>query len=322
MTGHTPTTESGFSLFIAILFVWRFGMKLTRSMRKKVSRKLKSNWGKENLLTGAFKRLVRRQLYAKIKNAQSEEEVDKAIEEFTIEPLKPLINDLSNSTFLKSNKEFEALVDSFIQNPKDKYLKLRAKNMLGNKEDFKPFMEAFKHNISLIKDLPRSTAKGLKEAYMHGTSFRGTAFAQELTERLGKRAKVIIRTESAKITSTLTQARMQKLGLNAYIWSTSEDSRVRSAHALFDGVLFFWNDPPTIDNYQNHCGRFINCRCVPIPVTSIEDIQFPIKVARSVNIRTEWVKGGKGLIDVQFVSGGIYTYTKEKFIEEFGKEFF
>lgn len=296
-------------------------MKLTRRMRNKINRKLKSNWTQENLLTAAFKSQVEAQLTARIRKAKSMKEVDMIISEFSIAPLRQGISNLSNSMFSKSKKEFDVVVGSFLKNPKNRYLNLRAKTMLGNKEDYKLFLEAFEHNVALIKDLPQDIALDMQKAYERGTAFRGTAFAKELTERLGKRARVIIRTESAKITSTLTQLRMQKIGLNAYIWSTSEDSRVRSSHSILDGVLFFWNDPPTIDNYQNHCGRFINCRCVPIPVTSIDDIQFPVKVAQGLNIQSHWVKGGKGKIDTKIVSGAIITYTKEKFIEEFGKQF-
>lgn len=296
-------------------------MKLTRSIRKKLSKKFKSNWTQENLLTAAFKLQVRQQLINKIKQAKSMEEVDAIIDSFSISSLSQQITNLSNSSFNKSGKEFSAIVEAFIQNPRNKTLNLRAKNMLNRKEDYEQYLSAFKHNISLIKDLPRDLALGMRKAYSKGTAFRGTEFARELEERLGKRARVIIRTESANITSTLTQLRMQKLGLNAYIWSTSEDSRVRSAHAILDGVLFFWDDPPTIDNYQNHCGRFVNCRCVPLPVTSIDDIQFPVKVAESLNIQTHWVKGGHGKIDVKIVSGSITRYTKEEFLKKFGGKF-
>lgn len=296
-------------------------MKLTKRLRKKINRKLKSNWTQENLLTAAFKAQIEAQISSRVRKAKTMEEVDMIISEFTIKPLRQSIFNLSNSTFTKSGKEFDLIVGAFIKNPKNKYLNLRSKNMLNRKEDYDRFLEAFQHNVSLIKDLPQDIALDMEKAYKRGTAFRGTEFAKELTERLGKRARVIIRTESAKISSTLTQLRMQKLGLNAYIWSTSEDSRVRSSHSILDGVLFFWNDPPTIDNYQNHCGRFINCRCVPIPVASLDDIQFPIKVAHSLNIQSEWVKGGKGKYDTKIVSGAIITYTREQFIAEFGKQF-
>lgn len=296
-------------------------MRLTRSIRKKLNRKLRPNWTQENLFVSAFRRQIERQLIGKIEKANSLEEVDEIIDKFSIAPLERQIDRLSKSTFSRSSREFDQIVDAFLNNPKNMYLKLRAKNMLNNRRDFQAFLDAYKKNISLIKDLPHDLAKGLKRAYLRGTAFRGTDFAKQLEERLGKRARVIVRTESSAICSSLTQARMQKLGLNAYIWSTSEDSRVRGSHSMVDGVLFFWDDPPTIDNYQNHCGRFINCRCVPIPVTSIDDIKFPIKVAHKLNIQSKYVKGGKGKINTKIISGGIILYTKEEFIKNFSDKF-
>lgn len=299
-------------------------MKLTRRIRQQLNRKLRSNWTQENLLTYAFQNQIRAQIIKKVKNAKTAEEAFEIIDQFDFDKLLPSVNRLTSSLFSKSAKEFSSIIEAFIKNPSGKYLKLRSAGLLQKREDFRPFLNAFKHNISLIKDLPRDLASKLKTAYMTGTAFRGTAFAKELTERLGKRARTIIRTESAKIVSSLTQARMQKLGLSAYIWSTSEDSRVRGSHSLLDGVLIFWNDPPTIDNYQNHVGRFVNCRCVAIPVIELSDIHFPISVAQAVNIQTTWVKkqgNKKGYAKSKIVSGSIAVYTKEKFIETFGKEF-
>lgn len=299
-------------------------MRLTRSIRRGLNRKLRPNWTQENLLTVAFKNQVKRQLIDKIKKAKTIEEVEEIIGEFSIDSLQTQIDQMSKSTFNKSSKEFDLIMGAFLQNPKNAYLNLRAKNLLHNRSDFQKFLDAYKHNVSLIKDLPKDLFKKFKQAYLHGTAFRGTALAKELYTRLGKRAKVIIRTESSNITSTLTQARMQKIGLNAYIWSTSEDSRVRGSHALLDGVLFFWNDPPTIDNYQNHCGRFINCRCVPIPVASLDDIKFPVKVANALNIQTKYIKGKgrtKGHSESKVISGSIILYTKERFIKDFGDQF-
>lgn len=299
-------------------------MKLTHRIRQQLNRKFRSNWSQENMLTAAFKNQVYAQLYKKVKGAKTADDAFRIINQFDFDEMAPFVNSFASSLFARSTKEFKTIIEAFVVNPMNKRLNLRSAGLLQRQEDFRPFLNAFKHNISLIKDLPRDLGIKLKTAYMTGTSFRGTDFARELTERLGKKAKTIIRTESAKIVSSLTQARMQKLGLAAYIWSTSEDSRVRGSHSQLDGVLIFWNDPPTIDNYQNHVGRFVNCRCVAIPIVSVSDIQFPIAVAVGVNIQTTWVKGvgkEKGHAKSRIVSGSISIFSKEKFLETFGKEF-
>lgn len=299
-------------------------MKLTRSMQRSINRKLRPNYMQENLLMAAFNAQVKKYLYDKIKKATSLEEVNKIIDEFNVDALVPAFNNLSNSVFSRSTKEFDLLISAFVKRPDSKYLNLRSRGLLYKREDFKPFLRAFKHNLSLIKDLPRDLASGLKQAYFTGTSFRGTAFAAELKARLGKRAKTIIRTESAKITSTLTQARMQKLGLNAILWSTSSDSRVRNSHAMLDGVLCFLNSPPVIDGFTALPGQTVHCRCVMIPITSIDDIVFPVKVAESLHLQTSYIRkkdrgNSSETSKVHIISGGINLYTKNQFIDKFGR---
>ena len=102
-------------------------MRLTRSIRKKLNRKLRPNWTQENLFVSAFRRQVERQLIEKIKKANSLEEVDEIIDKFSIAPLEKQIDRLSRSTFSRSSREFDQIVDAFLNNPKNVYLKLRAK---------------------------------------------------------------------------------------------------------------------------------------------------------------------------------------------------
>jgi Phage Mu protein F like protein len=46
-----------------------------------------------------------------------------------------------------------------------------------------------------------------------------------------------------------------------YVWRTSQDEKVRSAHRANDGHLFNWSDPPE----TGHPGEDYNCRCEAIP---------------------------------------------------------
>jgi SPP1 gp7 family putative phage head morphogenesis protein len=108
-------------------------------------------------------------------------------------------------------------------------------------------------------------------------------------EKSKANAALIARTEVSKSQTALTQARAEALGLNWYIWRTSEDSRVRSSHDFMEGVLVRWSDPPnpelldpdfkgkkTYGKY--HAGNIFNCRCYPEPVVDIDDIEFPCRV--------------------------------------------
>jgi len=46
-----------------------------------------------------------------------------------------------------------------------------------------------------------------------------------------------------------------------YIWRTRLDSKVRSSHAINDGRIFSWGNPPA----TGHPGEDYNCRCRAIP---------------------------------------------------------
>lgn len=98
--------------------------------------------------------------------------------------------------------------------------------------------------------------------------------AAELVERiegLGDHPRFnaarIARDQIGKLTSNLTKARQRDIGVAEYVWSTSQDERVRSEHAERDGRTFSWDEPPE----DGHPGEPIQCRCVALPkLESIE----------------------------------------------------
>ena len=121
---------------------------------------------------------------------------------------------------------------------------------------------------------------------------------------LRSRVHLISRTETAKASTALTQARCEELSLDWYVWKTSEDQRVRESHRKMDGVLCRWVDPPdpealvgvksTLGHYA--AGSCPNCRCLIMPLLSIDDIGWPRKV---------------------YSNGAIHTLTKTQFKQRF-----
>ena len=97
---------------------------------------------------------------------------------------------------------------------------------------------------------------------------------------------LIARTESAKTSLALTQARCEELNIDFAEWGTSEDVRVRPSHKLMDKVIFPWNDlpaPEVLAGEKSTLGTYgpggcPNCRCVVYPVLSLDDIKFPARV--------------------------------------------
>lgn len=121
--------------------------------------------------------------------------------------------------------------------------------------------------VELIKSIPIDAAVRVNDlcikALEDGT--RSKEIMEELlrTTKVSKsKARLIVRTETARTSSRFTQYRAEKLGITHYIWTTSHDSDVRSSHREMDGKVIAFNDPPSFpDGHRYHAGEFCNCRC-------------------------------------------------------------
>lgn len=154
-------------------------------------------------------------------------------------------------------------------------------------------------NAKLIKTCPQNMAKRLsqlaKEREFEG--IRPDQITKEIMQEARHlreyEARRIARTESAKASTALVQARAESLGLDFYIWRTAHDSRVRAQHEKMDGIICRWSDPPDPEALAGeksygryHPGGIFNCRCIALPIIALEDIKFPAKVYVSGHIET------------------------------------
>jgi SPP1 gp7 family putative phage head morphogenesis protein len=85
------------------------------------------------------------------------------------------------------------------------------------------------------------------------------------------RANLIGRTEVAKASSAIVQARAQYIGSDSYIWRSVQDADVRRMHRLLNGTVHRWDDPPIAEDpiskgIRHHPGEFPNCRCYAEPI--------------------------------------------------------
>jgi SPP1 gp7 family putative phage head morphogenesis protein len=112
-------------------------------------------------------------------------------------------------------------------------------------------------------------------------------------ELLRSRTHLISRTETAKASTALTQARCERLNVEWYQWETSQDQRTRKSHKNMNGVIVPWSHAPSPEaligetsqgNYQ--AGEIYNCRCVVIPILTLDDIKFPARIYWSGRIQT------------------------------------
>lgn len=152
-------------------------------------------------------------------------------------------------------------------------------------------------NATIIKTLPHDIAEKTtrKVSKLAIEGMRASEIAKEIQKdfpKAGKAsAKLIARTEVSKASTALTHSRSQNLGIDYYVWRTSEDARVRSSHAHMDDVIVPWNSPPSPEllNHQKsegnyHAGNIYNCRCYAEPLVSLSLVKWPHKVYHNGSI--------------------------------------
>lgn len=128
-------------------------------------------------------------------------------------------------------------------------------------------------NIGLIKSLQADQLDDVRELLDEAT-VQGWHVDELLKQLEGRfsvarsRAELIARDQTLKLNGQLSQMRQQRAGITHYTWSTSEDERVRPAHAELDGRRISWDLPPVVDESGRtaHPGDDFQCRCVAIAV--------------------------------------------------------
>ena len=109
------------------------------------------------------------------------------------------------------------------------------------------------------------------------------AISSEIQRRFDvtkSKARLLARDQIGTLTADLTRTRHEAAGVTEYIWSSSEDERVRDCHRALNGKKFRYNDPPAMWYMTKHgrvyTGRRCNpgedyqCRCVAKPVFDLE----------------------------------------------------
>lgn len=138
--------------------------------------------------------------------------------------------------------------------------------------------------VGLIKSIPIEAGlraqKIAEEAILYGRrAVPDEDTINQLQEQMGmtrqvavNRAKLIAITETARASSSINQARAVGAGSRQYRWRNSRDAAVRDSHKYYkgkklDGMVFSWDDPPTLDDgTTGHAGSFPRCRCSCEPI--------------------------------------------------------
>ena len=148
--------------------------------------------------------------------------------------------------------------------------------------EYEQMSKAVQHNFMMIKSIPQKILEILSHKYtstlieevVKGKLPRGS-FARQLSIHAGKQAKVIARTETAKLRTAITENRATSLGSVAYIWRASNDVRTRPSHKAMNDVVVFWRQgtlKPLLDGMYGNAGEFPNCRCTTFPIFDESDL--------------------------------------------------
>lgn len=84
-----------------------------------------------------------------------------------------------------------------------------------------------------------------------------------------RKAEFLARQETSLLMSKFHEGRFIESGMPEYKWSTSHDERVRHDHALLDGTIHRWDDPPVCDRAvgrKGNPGEDFGCRCIALPI--------------------------------------------------------
>jgi len=152
-------------------------------------------------------------------------------------------------------------------------------NPLTTEKYLDPKVKSFiAENIALIKNIPAESKRKLEGKIRRGIEsgeslVEITATVKDEIAIVDNRAKLIARDQTNKFLGSLTALRQTELGIEQYVWMTSNDERVRGrpggkypdarpSHWSRQGKKFSWDKPPS----GGHPGFAIQCRCVAVPV--------------------------------------------------------
>lgn len=85
------------------------------------------------------------------------------------------------------------------------------------------------------------------------------------------KAKFLARQETSLMVAKYRQAKYEDIGLRRYMWSSSNDQRVRPDHRELHGKIFSFDKPPISNKdtgERNNPGEDYGCRCTAIPIVA------------------------------------------------------
>ena len=137
---------------------------------------------------------------------------------------------------------------------------------------------------NLGEDIIKRVSHTVSESVLKGKPAK--ELRRLLTEQFGfvqRRAKLIARDQTAKLTGDLNRLRQAQAGVKEYEWGTARDERVRGNHRAMEGKRCQWRNASvfradsgkfearsSIGGVELHPGEDIQCRCVAYAVIRLD----------------------------------------------------
>lgn len=149
-------------------------------------------------------------------------------------------------------------------------------NMLDQEGLAEYVQSATYQNSKLIKNLSNDYISGIQTAVLGGV--RGgdapSKIAKKIQEKTGvqrRKAELIARDQTSKLTGEITERRQKQAGIRYFRWVTSKDERVGDDHKRaarrdvgYGPGVYRWDKPPQ-EGVPGNSTR-PNCRCTATPV--------------------------------------------------------
>jgi len=158
-----------------------------------------------------------------------------------------------------------------VQNSKSEFERLGIK-LLDAEPDLGPLIDAWRaENVGRITGMLDDELDKIETILRNGDGLVVGDLADALEDQLGvseSRANLIARDQVLTLNGQITKERQGACGIEKYVWTTSNDERVRETHAELEGTTQSWDDPPEIndDGDTGHPGEDYQCRCIAFPI--------------------------------------------------------
>ena len=135
--------------------------------------------------------------------------------------------------------------------------------------NFGPKIERWrKENVDRIRGMQDDQLGKIRKVLADGRHHRVETLQKEIERQLddvsASRAELIARDQVLTLNAQITADRQQAAGIEAYVWSTSQDERVRPEHEALEGKTFTWESGG--DPEEGHPGEAVMCRCIAFPI--------------------------------------------------------